>query len=124
LTRRTTILGSTVQLALGPLLGVQSIATFAIRKHDVIGNALDLRRDLAWAVPGLGLEVLDPLPISPVLTKRRDMERLVVVTANLLEATGIEPPRGTALQGINNGIGKPEKAASVATGHPSVVLLD
>jgi hypothetical protein len=94
--RGTTVLSSTVQLTLGPFLRIQSIATFAIRKHDIIGNALDLRRDLTWAIPGLGPEIFDPLPIAPVLTKRRDVERLVVIATNLLKAIGVEPPRGTA----------------------------
>jgi hypothetical protein len=123
-TRETTVLSSTVKLTVGPFFGVQSIATFAVGEHNMLGNALDLLRNLTWMIPGLGLAIVDPLPATPVLTKRRDVMRLIVIAAHLLEKIGIEPPRRIPFPGINNGIGEPEETTSFSTGHPRVILLN
>jgi hypothetical protein len=52
------------------------------------------------------------------------MKCVVVVTARLLKTIGVESSRGASLQGINNGLWKLEKAASISADYPSGVLLD
>jgi hypothetical protein len=92
--------------------------------NDIIGNSLDLIRDLVRSEPGLNLAVLIPLPVSPIFTKRWDIQCVVVIAARLLKTIGVESSRGASLQGINNGLWKLEKAASISADYPSGVLLD